>query len=138
MDMKRNNQKNYKKYFKLKKENVAIKDRIIRDIRILNEQEEGKYYYKPIRVGNYTEHENSGDRNKKYDNGNKVTNELFESLLARYQIRLDTSMKMSNFIFDFNFDFPFKLLYYKCNKINLKRGRSYINSPDWKKRKKQQ
>ena len=24
-----------------------------------------------------------------------------------------------------------QLLYYKCHKINLNRGGSYINSPDW-------
>ena len=38
--------------FKLKKENEAIKDRVIRDIRALFEQEE-KDYYKPIREGNF-------------------------------------------------------------------------------------
>ena len=41
--------KSIKNRFKLKKkENKAIKDRIIRDIRTLFEQEK-KYYYKPIR-----------------------------------------------------------------------------------------
>ena len=54
--------------FKLKKENKAIKDRIIRDIRTLFKQKE-KYYYIPIRVGNfwknnYIKYESSGDRNK--------------------------------------------------------------------------
>ena len=38
--------------FKLKKENEAIKNRIIRDIRKLFEQEE-KDYFKPIRVVNF-------------------------------------------------------------------------------------
>ena len=56
--------------FKLKKENEAIKDRIIRDIRTLFEEEEEKYYFKPLRVGNfwnniYIKYESSGDRNKK-------------------------------------------------------------------------
>ena len=37
-------------FFKLNKENKAIKDRIIRDIRNLFEQE--AYYYKQVRVGN--------------------------------------------------------------------------------------
>ena len=51
-----------------KKENEAIKDRIIRDIRTLFDQEE-KNYYKPIRDGNfwnnnYIEYESSGERNK--------------------------------------------------------------------------
>ena len=43
--------KSIKNLFKLKK-NEAIKDIIIRDIRKLFEQEE-KYYYKPIKVGNF-------------------------------------------------------------------------------------
>ena len=36
---------------KLTKENAAIKDRIIRNIRKLFEHEQG--YYKPVRVGNF-------------------------------------------------------------------------------------
>ena len=40
-----------KNLFKLKKENEAIKDRIIRDIRSLFKQEDD--YYKPLRVGNF-------------------------------------------------------------------------------------
>ena len=35
-----------------------------------------------------------------YDNMNEVVNELFESLLLRYQIDLGTSMRGSDFIFD--------------------------------------
>ena len=37
--------------FKLKKEKEEIKDRTIRDIRILFEQEDD--YYKPIKTGNF-------------------------------------------------------------------------------------
>ena len=53
--------------FKLKKENEAIKDRIIRDIKTLFKQEED--YYKPVRVSNlwnnnYIEYESNGDKNK--------------------------------------------------------------------------
>ena len=53
--------------FKLKKENEAIKDRIIRYIKTLFKQEDD--YYNPIRVCNfrnniYIEFENSGNRNK--------------------------------------------------------------------------
>ena len=40
-----------KNLFKLKKENEAIKNRIIRDIRSLFKQEDD--YYKPLRVGNF-------------------------------------------------------------------------------------
>ena len=36
---------------------------------------------------------------------------------------------------DFIFD-SVQLLYYKCQKINFKRGGSYIDSPDWIKKKK--
>ena len=57
--------KNVRNLFKLKKENEAIKDRMIRDIRTLIEKEEKD---KPMRVGNfwnnYIEYKNSGDRDK--------------------------------------------------------------------------
>ena len=59
--------KNIRNFFKLEKENETIKDRIIRDIRILFEQEDD--YYKPIGVGNFLnnsciKYESSSDRNK--------------------------------------------------------------------------
>ena len=41
------------------------------------------------------------------------------------------SMEGSEFVFDY-----FHLLYYKCHKINLNCGRSYIDSSDWIKNKK--
>ena len=66
-----------------------------------------------------------------YDNANEVVNELFESYLSRYQASLETSMKRSDFILD-----SVQLLYYKCHEINFKRGSSYIDSPDWIKKKK--
>ena len=31
-----------------------------------------------------------------------------------------------------------QLMYYKCHKVNFRRGDSYIDSPDWMKKKKQQ
>ena len=68
-----------------------------------------------------------------YDNTNEVVNELFESLLSRYQIGLETSMRRSDFIFDL-----VQLFYYKCHKINFKRGGSYIDFLDWIKKKQQQ
>ena len=46
-----------------------------------------------------------------YDNVNDVVDELFESLLSRYHIGLETSMRESDFIFDL-----VQLLYYKCHK----------------------
>ena len=38
-------------------------------------------------------------------------------------------------------DFVFalaQLIYHKCHKVNFKRGGSYVDSPDWIKKKKQQ
>ena len=49
-----------------------------------------------------------------YGNVNEVVYELFKSLLSRYQIGL---MRGSDFIFK-----SVQLLYYKCHKINFKRG----------------
>ena len=49
-----------------------------------------------------------------YDKADKVIN---ESLLKRYQIGLETSVKDSDFRFD-----CVHSLYYKCHKICLNRG----------------
>ena len=57
-----------------------------------------------------------------YDNANGVVNEIFESLLSRYQIGLETSTSESDFTFEL-----VQLLYYKCYKINFKRRESYID-----------
>ena len=64
------------------------------------------------------------------EKADEVIEERFESLLNRYQIGLETSMRGSDFIFDF-----VHLLYYKCHKINFKQGGSYIDSSDWIKTK---
>ena len=66
-----------------------------------------------------------------YGNANEVVNELFESLLSRYQIDLETSMRGSDFFFD-----SVQLSYHNCHKVNSKGGGSYIDSPDWIKKKK--
>ena len=68
-----------------------------------------------------------------YDNANEVVNELFELLLSRYQIGLETSIKWSDFVVD-----SVQLLYYKCHKINFKRGRTYIDSSARTKKKEKQ
>ena len=57
------------------------------------------------------------------DKADKVFKKLFRSLLTKYQNNLQKSMKCSNFIFD-----CFYLFHCRCHKINLKRGRSYIDS----------
>ena len=65
-----------------------------------------------------------------YDNRDEVTEELFESLLDRYQTGLKTSMGGSDFIFDFS-------IYCITNAIkNPNPCGSYIVPPDWKKSKK--
>ena len=125
----------------LKKENGAIKDRTIRDIRNLFEHEQ-QDYYNPVIVSNiwsnnYIEYENNGNRKKtllvkeylnkispylkfhKYqfmvnDKADEGKEELFESLLNRYQIGSEASVKGSDFIFDCVY-----LLHYKCHKINF-------------------
>ena len=57
---------------------------------------------------------------------NDVINELFKSVLRRYQENLETKMKGSSYVFE-----RVHLLYYNLHKININRGGSYIDSPDW-------
>ena len=62
----------------------------------------------------------------------EIIEELFKSLLQRYQEGLEESMKGSEFIFD-----SVNLLHYHLQKTSLKRtGSSYIDSPEWLKNKK--
>ena len=61
-----------------------------------------------------------------HDKADQSIEQLFESLLSRYKIGLETSMKGIGFIFG-----CISLLNYKYHKINLNRGRSYIDCPDW-------
>ena len=64
------------------------------------------------------------------DEADEFIKELFGSLQNRYQNNLLESMKFSDFVFN-----CLQLLFYKCHEINFKRGRSYIDSPDWIKNK---
>ena len=66
-----------------------------------------------------------------YTNVNDVVNELFESLLSRYQVNLETSMRESDFVFD-----SVQLMHFKCHRVTCKRGESDIDSPAWLKSKK--
>ena len=61
----------------------------------------------------------------------EIIEDLFDSLLQRYQKGLEESMKGSEFVFD-NVD----SLYYKLHRISLKRGGSYIDSRKWLKNNK--
>ena len=49
------------------------------------------------------------------DKADEVIVELFKSLIKKYQIGLETSMRGSDFIFD-----CVCLLYYNCHKIHFK------------------
>ena len=53
-----------------------------------------------------------------------IINELFKSFLQRYQEEFGESMKGSDFVFD-----SVNLSEYKLNKISLKKGKSYVDSP---------
>ena len=54
----------------------------------------------------------------------KIIQELFDSLLHKYQIGPEQSMKGSNFSFDYGSG-----MYYQFNKVKLNRGGSHIDSP---------
>ena len=62
---------------------------------------------------------------------NDIIDELFKTLLSRYQDNLETRMEGNEFVFD-----SVQLLDYRCHGINVRRGGSYITSPDWIKKKK--
>ena len=51
------------------------------------------------------------------DEADEVIEELFQSILSRYQIELEISMKGSDFILDY-----VHFLHYKYHKVNFKRG----------------
>ena len=55
-----------------------------------------------------------------YSEVNYVTEKPFKSLRSKYQDGLETSVKGSDFIFDL-----VQPMYYKCHKVNFKRGGSY-------------
>ena len=62
---------------------------------------------------------------------NDIIDELFKSLLQRFQDAKEQSNdKGSEFVHE-----SVGLLYYKLQKISLKRGKSYIDSPEWLKNK---
>ena len=61
-----------------------------------------------------------------HDKADELIEELFESVLSRSQIGLETLIKSSDFIFD-----SVNLLHYKCHNRNFHRGGSYLVSPNW-------
>ena len=66
-----------------------------------------------------------------HDKADEVTEKLFRSLLAKYQIGLETSMTGCDFKFD-----CVHLLHYKCYKINFKWDGSNTDYSNWIKNKK--
>ena len=65
------------------------------------------------------------------DDNDDIIEQLFESLLKKYEENLQNKMRGSEFEFD-----GVNFLYYDFNKTSINRGRSYIDSPKWLKYKK--
>ena len=65
------------------------------------------------------------------DNNDDIIEQLYESLLQKYEENLQNKMKGSDFEFD-----GANFLYYDFNKTSINRGGSYIDSPKWLKYKK--
>ena len=61
----------------------------------------------------------------------EIIKDFFKSILQRYQEGLKESVRGSEFIFD-----SVDALYYDLNKISLRRGRLYTDSPKWLKNEK--
>ena len=64
-------------------------------------------------------------------NTNEIIRNIFNSLLRRYQGGLQESMRGTDFVFDY-----VESLNYIFHKVDLKRSGSYIETPDWTKKKK--
>ena len=65
------------------------------------------------------------------DDNDDTIEQLFESLLQKYEENLQNKMRGSEFEFD-----GVNFLYYDFNKTSINRGGSYIDSPKWLKDKK--
>ena len=65
------------------------------------------------------------------DENDDIIEQLFESLLQKYEENLHNKMRGSDFEFD-----AVNFLYYDFNKTSINRGGSYIDSPKWLKDKK--
>ena len=65
------------------------------------------------------------------DDNDDIIEQLFESLLQKYEENLQNKMKRSEFEFD-----GVNFLYYDFNKTTINREGSYIDSPKWLKDKK--
>ena len=65
------------------------------------------------------------------DDNDDIIEQIFESLLRKYEENLQNKMRGSEFEFD-----GVNFLYYDFNKTSINRGGSYIDSPKWFKDKK--
>ena len=65
------------------------------------------------------------------DDNDDIIEQLFESLLQKYEENLQSKMRGSEFEFD-----RVNFTYYDFNKTSINRGGSYIDSPKWLKNKK--
>ena len=65
------------------------------------------------------------------DNNDDIIEQIFESLLQKYEENLQNKMKGSDFEFD-----GVNFLYYDFNKMSIIRGGYYLDSPKWLKDKK--
>ena len=65
------------------------------------------------------------------DDNDDIIEQLFESLLQKFEENLQNKMRGSEFEFD-----DVNFLYYNFNKTSINRGGSYIDSPKWLKDKK--
>ena len=65
------------------------------------------------------------------DDNDDIIDQLFESLLQKYEENLQNKMRGSDFGFD-----GVNFLYYDFNKTSINIGGSYIDSPKWLKDKK--
>ena len=143
-----------------KKKTRLIKDRIIRNIRTLFKQEEDYYKHKTISNfwnNNYIESESNGNKNKnlsldKYLNKiepylRSIIIDLQNSDTWKIQLIIAVTfissknaeeepvMHSRSENIEFTFD-SVHLMYYEWHKVNFKCDSSYIDSPDWMKKKK--
>ena len=66
------------------------------------------------------------DNIEMFGDDNDIIEQLFESLLQKYEANLQNKMRGSEFEFD-----GVNFLYYDFNKTSINRGGSYIDSPKW-------
>ena len=90
------------------------------------------YFLKRCEKEHGTHSRNNNIKFTSYNDANKIVDELGDSLWSRIHGNLKTSMRGSDFIYN-----SLQLMYFKCHKVNFRRGGWNIDSPDWIKRKKE-